>query len=487
MKILRKKFAFKIFSASVLLIFIISVSFTTIFILQQRKTLTDALIENGRLLTEVLAYHARVGVFSENEALLKDPVEGVFEQEGVLDVSVYNSKGKLLKRKKRTERGKGKSPGAGEGSVFQPLRKSDSFHYVENADSVAFWSTIASGAQFSSEESLFFDEDPIRRQNRLIGFVRIVVDKTLLGRRQEELLITGVLTGTIFLVMGLGFSYVLAKGMTKPLNRLTEGVKALGRGGRVEEVPVETVDEVGRLAEAFNGMSRSLKKREDALITSENTLRDLSSRLLEAQERERKRLSKELHDGFGHDLALLKLRLRSLKKKLPEDETSLRRDCDETAGTIDQIIDNVRRLSRDLSPSLLEDLGLSAALEWQAENFAEQNGINVSLDMVGIDKLLPLEAQINLYRVFQEILTNVSKHAQATQVTVFVRKEDGSITFHVEDDGKGYDMDRVMKKEPHRKGMGLTTIRERARMLHGSLDIQSQPGKGTRITLKIPT
>ena len=134
----------------------------------------------------------------------------------------------------------------------------------------------------------------------------------------KELIKTGYLIGSIFLFVGCVVTYFLVKRTTRPLSRLTEGVRTLGKGEYVEKIPVETQDEIGRLAMAFNHMLDSLKRREADLKKSEGTLRLLSSRLLTAQERERQRLSKELHDGLGHDLALLKMRTRSIKRKLGE-------------------------------------------------------------------------------------------------------------------------------------------------------------------------
>jgi PAS domain S-box-containing protein len=229
-----------------------------------------------------------------------------------------------------------------------------------------------------------------------------------------------------------------------------------------------------------------LKRAEEALRESETRLRSLSVQLMKAQEAERMRLSKELHDELGQALALLKHRVRSIQSQLQKGRSSLREECEETSRYIDEIIENVRRLSRDLSPSILEDLGLTSALQWLTENFDKQYSLMTSSDIDNIDDLFPKEAQTNLYRISQEALTNIGKHAEAKHVSYAVKENEGSVTLSIEDDGKGFDVNRVRSVHSLEKGLGLDAMEERAHMLGASLDIKSQVGEGTKITLTIP-
>jgi signal transduction histidine kinase len=490
LKTVSEKFGIKLFFIFTIFIFAISFSFTVFFIHHQSKSLTDGLINNGRLLARILSYSSKIGVFSENEKLLKDPVEGILQQEGVLEVSVFNQLGELLKKQERSElRNQGESIKGDEGTrnkIFLELRQSRSPLYLEHNDKLEFWSAVFIGAGYSTEESLFFEEDPFRRNDRIIGFVRVTVDKGILHEKLNNPLSKSILIGAVFLMLGSGVTYLVVKGITRPLSRLTEGVKALGSRGFVQKVPVETEDEIGKLGKAFNIMSESLAKREEALRESEKKLRLLSSQLLKAQEKERMRLSKELHDELGQALALLKHRLRSIQKNLQEGQASLRQECEDASQYMDQIIDNLRRLSRDLSPSILEDLGLSAALRWLIEGFARQHSIQASLGIENIDRLFSQDAQTNLYRIFQEALTNISKHADASHVSFFVKKENNRVFFLLEDNGKGFNMDQVKATHSPEKGMGFATMQERVRMLGANLDIWSQEGVGTRVTFTIP-
>jgi len=228
------------------------------------------------------------------------------------------------------------------------------------------------------------------------------------------------------------------------------------------------------------------KKAKDALRESEKQLRLLSSQLLTAQETERRRISRELHDDLGGTLAVLKLRSSFIEKNLQKDQAELREEFKQNLEHIDQLIDNVDRLSRDLSPSILDDFGFTPALRRLIDNFIKNYHVKAASDIVDVDHLFPRDSQIMVYRIFQEALTNIGKHAQAKNVSVKVRKDDRRISFSVEDDGKGFDVKLAAMTEASERGLGLATMDERARMLGGSLDLRSEEGKGTRITLSIP-
>ncbi len=280
LKALKESFGFKVFATFTLLIFIISFSFTFFFIGHQRDYLRDNLIKKGKLLVEILAYDSRLGVFSENEEMLKVPVEGIFQREGVLEASVFNLEEHLLTRRERSEtsipENSVKGKGASRHEIFEMLMESGSSCCLEGESKAEFWSPVISSSLDSAEdESLFLEGDLFDRRERIIGFVGITVDKGMLNKRLHDLLVKSVLIGIAFLMIGSGVTYLGAKGITRPLNRLTEGVKSLEKGGVAKEVPIETGDEIGRLARAFNDMSKSLRKRERELRESEEKYRYL--------------------------------------------------------------------------------------------------------------------------------------------------------------------------------------------------------------------
>lgn len=229
-----------------------------------------------------------------------------------------------------------------------------------------------------------------------------------------------------------------------------------------------------------------VEKKDMMLRESERKLRLLSSHLLTVQERERRRISMELHDEVGQSLTVLKLQIRSIKNKLNDRQTDLKEDCVKILKYVDQAIENVRRFSKDFGSSILEDLGLSAALRWLAEDFEKHSNVNVSLDIEKIDNLFSRESQIIIYRIFQEAITNIDRHAHADQLSIVIMKKKNYVSFQIVDDGKGFEKKQIDNRGSDVMGLGLTAMDERARMLGGTLKIFSRKQIGTRITLNVP-
>jgi PAS domain S-box-containing protein len=252
--------------------------------------------------------------------------------------------------------------------------------------------------------------------------------------------------------------------------------------------PQIMLDEKGQIQGSFAVIMdiTERKRYEEALRESERQLLSLPSQLMTAQETERKRISRELHDELGQDLNVLKMRVGFIKRKLEEKQSDLGRECETTLHYITQIIENVRRISRDLSPSILEDFGLEAALRWLAGHFSGNCGIPVFLDLGKMNFSFPNEVQILIYRVIQEALTNVGKHSEATEVWIRAFKREETLSFCVKDNGRGFDLKKVFEPNLNGGGLGLAAMRERARMLHGWFEIDSQQGHGTTITLSFP-
>jgi len=273
--------------------------------------------------------------------------------------------------------------------------------------------------------------------------------------------------------------------------RESYGLSWLRKDGQViftRMSPKAIFDESGQFKGSFAVITdmTERKRAEEALKESEKQLRYLSTQLLTAQETERKRISRELHDELGQSMTVMKLRLAFIEKNLSEHQPNLKQECEYGIQYVDQMIENIRRLSRDLSPTILEDFGPSAALRWLVNNFARSYNIRVVLDMIDIDSLLPRDAHVVVYRTVQEALTNIGKHSRAKNVEVSVNQVDRLVRFSIRDDGIGFDERRVSGKTPEEKGLGLTTMKGRAQMAGGVLKILTQEGKGTLVTLEIP-
>ncbi|MFA4901884.1 MAG: PAS domain S-box protein [Desulfobaccales bacterium] len=228
------------------------------------------------------------------------------------------------------------------------------------------------------------------------------------------------------------------------------------------------------------------KRAEKKLRESEQNMRYLASQLLTAQERERQRISRDLHDDLGQSLMVLKMHLRAIERAMPANLTEQKQELVLQTSFIDEIVNNVRRFSRDLRPDVLDDLGLIFALKRLLEEFGALHNIEFSLDLDDLGNLLSSQAQIIIYRIFQESLTNIGKYAQASRVAVSLKNENDKVSFSVEDNGKGFDLEQVRALDVAKRGLGLTAMEERVRMLGGTLKICSQKGIGTRISFNIP-
>ncbi len=251
-----------------------------------------------------------------------------------------------------------------------------------------------------------------------------------------------------------------------------------------QEIPISQVVMVHRDADGQEQFYSSLARDISRQRQVEDQLRQLTSQLLTAQEQERQRLARELHDELGQSLLVLKMQLRAIERQLTD--PAIQRDCARASEYLTIIVDNVRRLSRDLAPSILEDLGLSAALRNLLDEFQRHHdSLDITAEIEPVEHLLSREAKINLYRVFQESLTNIAKHAQATRVAIRLQSRQGCIAGAVEDNGAGMARDS-RQGHPVATGLGLSAMEERLRILGGTLEVASEPGRGTHIRFSIP-
>ncbi len=230
-----------------------------------------------------------------------------------------------------------------------------------------------------------------------------------------------------------------------------------------------------------------LESMTNELRKSEERLHRLSSDLFSVQENERRRISLELHDELGQSMAALKLQVGSVARRLGEaPEEELKAACNDMRDNINQIIENVRRLSRDLSPVVLDDLGLQAAIEYLVNNFSKIYNVKIKHQQTDINHFFDEDSQRIIYRILQEALTNIGKHAQAANVTLSIEEIDQAVRFAVRDDGKGFNVQKTLDLKGADRGMGLAAMSERVRILGGKINIVSRPGIDTTITFTAP-
>ena len=232
-------------------------------------------------------------------------------------------------------------------------------------------------------------------------------------------------------------------------------------------------DEDVRIAEAF------AERAAVAIDLSERVARDSLRRVVAGQELERKRLARELHDETGQALTSILLGLKNIEGAASEEE--MRRSVPELRELVVSTLHDVRRLAVELRPKALDDFGLVPALERLAETFAEQTNVTVDVQAALGDSRLPEEAETALYRIVQEALTNVIKHANARTVSVVLTRKGESVAVVIEDDGRGFDPEATPDK-----GLGLLGMRERIALVGGRLSIESRPEHGTTVAVEVP-
>ena len=267
---------------------------------------------------------------------------------------------------------------------------------------------------------------------------------------------------------------------------------------------VTTSDEVGRLGEAFNRMAEQLRESyltleqkvaqrtaELARINREleeahQARQELLAKVISAQEEERRRIARELHDEASQAIATLIVNLEFLEGTLPEKEAQLAERLRRLRGIATQTLDEIHKIIFNLRPRVLDDLGLVPAVSGYLESHLPPLHIAYDLDVHGLDQRLPATVETAVFRIIQEAITNVIKHAHADHVRVLLDFDGSLLVVFVEDDGRGFDTGEVLGPGASRRGMGLLGIRERAALLGGRFSIHSRPGCGTRLYVEIP-
>jgi len=223
-------------------------------------------------------------------------------------------------------------------------------------------------------------------------------------------------------------------------------------------------------------------KAEEKLQQSYQQIRQLATHLQNIREEERTNIAREIHDELGQQLTGLKMYISWLTKKIKPQDPEIKTKFANTMELIEDTIKSVRKISTELRPSMLDDLGLLAAMEWQSNEFEKRSGIPIEFINLTNNELIPHKYTTGLFRIFQESLTNVARHAEATKVTSSLLFKDSQLILNIQDDGKGFILHNIGSK----KTLGLFGMKERAMEMGGSYEIISEPGLGTTVSIKIP-
>jgi signal transduction histidine kinase len=323
-----------------------------------------------------------------------------------------------------------------------------------------------------------------------------------MAKLHEEILVTKVLPGRpaslraalirqagIFFAEAIIAIEKIRPGPREAASRLNRIVETLSQ--RTVELAAsnqELQQEIAQRKAAEEALLKSERHYSQLLEKSERLqgqLRQLSRQILSAQEEERKEISRELHDVIAQTLTGINVRLAALRKEAALNTKGLDRNIARTQRLVEKSVDMVHQFARELRPAVLDDLGLIPALHSFMKTFTARTGVRTHLTaFAGVEELDTAWRTV-LFRVAQEALTNVARHAQASQAEVIIQKLADCVCMRIKDDGKSFEVERVLQRKGSKR-LGLLGMRERLEMVGGRFDVESAPGKGTTITAQFP-
>jgi signal transduction histidine kinase len=312
------------------------------------------------------------------------------------------------------------------------------------------------------------------------------------------LLASGLLFGAIML------GVTMERSVLQPLSQFRWAIRDFDRGDLRRRVQVSAHDgEIGELARTFNHMAdgvedklrlegqlqqhaKDLQRLNSQLREKEAMRAQLLKRAISAQEEERARLSRELHDEIGQMLTAVQLGLDRLARVLPSDDQAPHERLERVRMLTDQTLADVRRVITALRPGVLDQLGLVTALNWVAEHTLQPLGIQITLETTGFSDRLPTELEITLFRIAQEAMSNVARHSKASHVVIQLAQVSGQVKMTLADDGVGFTAAEPTSPPEQSRGLGLAGMQERASLVGGWITVDSIPGHGTTIQVIVP-
>jgi len=503
----KDSFGVKVFRILALSILLIAVVLTLFLVYYGEKSAEEDLIRQGKLLVRLMARNSRTGVFAENSELLKDTVQGILEQESVTGVSLYTFDDKILLDEEKGTPGKGRSR---ERQTISQIMASGGDSYdvrvLKGQNTLEFLTPVVLETFANFEEALYFDDKGGEMKTRVIGYARLSMDKTILRRESESIAVRSTAIALAFLLVGAVFIYFMIKRAVRPLTSLTEAVKLLGEGKFAGKVPVETLDEVGKLAMAFNAMADSLRRRNEENMVLEEKLRHAQK--MEAVGT----LARGIAHDFNNILSTVQGSVYIVDKKLYEDSPLkvYTAQMSNSLGKAKKLIDSLLTFSKTYAPNLvpvdIEKLIVKARpmltsvvgegidLRWNLSDVQ----MTVMADFLQIEQVL-----LNLCTNARDampgggILTiETKKIGKGLQEPSQGESKPGSYCLvSVRDTGTGMDratLERIFEpffttKEVGRgTGLGLSIVYGIIEQHKGIIEVDSREGGGTEIRILLP-
>lgn len=281
--------------------------------------------------------------------------------------------------------------------------------------------------------------------------------------------------------LGTVANYWIIKTALRPLQELRERVNRVQAESPDEQMrlPEDTDPDIRQLAATVNSML-------DRLDTRTRQLHAISERLIDAQEDERKRIARRLHDDTSQSLSTLIMNLERMESMIPAEASDLLRRVVTARKLATHTLEDLRNVIYGLRPTMLDDLGLAPAIRWYARAGLDEAGVQVKFDSMDETMRMSPQVETTLFRIAQEAISNIVRHAHAKSASIALWQEDGAACLWVEDDGHGFDITHISTQALPMQRLGLLGIRERAELVGGEVTVDSVPGRGTRLEVHIP-
>ena len=336
----------------------------------------------------------------------------------------------------------------------------------------------------------------------ILGAIEIGLNRSSIDDQiRNQILIMVLIGGLTFIAIGAAIAFMLRSAVMNPLSKLAASASRLARGDFSARAEVVRKDEVSMVARTFNDMAERVEQYAGALEESKAELEQrveertkqvqqlavvrgqLLERLISAQEEERRRVARELHDEAGQSLTVLMTGIGKAIDALPEGATEANEELSRSHGLAAQTLAELRKLIYDLRPEVLDQLGLVPALRSYIKRRLDTEKIKLQLNFSGVRERLTPQVETTLFRIIQEAVTNIVRHAEASVVKIEVAAKNSMVTTIIEDNGKGFDVEAAFGSP---ESWGLRGMRERVTIVGGELSIKSRTGGGTRLKFQIP-